>query len=59
MYQTFQLEPDQVRGQQLTDLVQMDDAKKWERIFEQTIEERKTQQFAIHFLLPDGNRACV
>ncbi|WP_261302995.1 response regulator [Paenibacillus andongensis] len=56
MYQTFQLEPEQVRGQQLTDLVQMDDTEKWEQIFEQTIERRKTQQFAIHFLLPDGNQ---
>ncbi|KRF44096.1 response regulator [Paenibacillus sp. Soil787] len=56
MYQTFHLEPEQVRGQQLTDLVQMDDTKKWQRTFEQTIEMRKTQQFAIHFLLPDGNQ---
>lgn len=56
MYQTFQLEYEQVRGQQLTDLVQMDEPEKWERIFEQTIEKGKTQQFAINFLLPDGNQ---
>ncbi|WP_246309914.1 hybrid sensor histidine kinase/response regulator [Paenibacillus alginolyticus] len=56
MYQTFQLEYEQVKGQQLTDLVQMDEPEKWERIFEQTIEKGKTQQFAINFLLPDGNQ---
>ncbi|MDQ0891346.1 two-component system sensor histidine kinase/response regulator [Paenibacillus sp. V4I9] len=56
MHQTFQLEPEQVRGQQLTDLVQMDEPEKWERIFEQTIEMGKTQQFAINFLLPDGDQ---
>lgn len=56
MHQTFQLEPEQAKGQQLTDLVQMDDPEKWERTFVQTIERGKTQQFAINFLLPDGNQ---
>lgn len=56
MHQTFQLEPEQTKGQQLTDLVQMDDPKKWLQIFKLTIEKGKTQQFAINFLLPDGNQ---
>jgi two-component system sensor histidine kinase/response regulator len=54
MYQTYQLTPDQVKGKQLTDVIQMDNPPKWERSFTQAIINGKTQQFAINFLLPDG-----
>lgn len=53
MYQTYQLKSEQVKGKQLTDVVQMDDPTKWERAFAQSIINGKTQQFAVNFLLPD------
>ncbi|NOV01734.1 response regulator [Paenibacillus planticolens] len=53
MYQTYQLTPEQVKGKQLTDVIQMDDPTKWERAFTQSIINGKTQQFAVNFLLPD------
>ncbi|MCY9661251.1 response regulator [Paenibacillus chondroitinus] len=54
MYQTYQLTPDQVKGKQLTDVIHMDNPSKWERSFNQSIINGKTQQFAINFLQPDG-----
>lgn len=55
MYLTYQLDADQVKGKRLTELVQMDEPETWEIGFEQTILERKTQQFGIHLLHPDGS----
>ncbi|KRE99860.1 hypothetical protein ASG89_27435 [Paenibacillus sp. Soil766] len=55
MYLTYQLDADQVKGKLLTELVQMDEPETWETGFEQTILERKTQQFGIHLLHPDGS----
>jgi two-component system sensor histidine kinase/response regulator len=55
MYLTYQLDADQVKGKLLTELVQMDEPETWEIGFEQTILERKTQQFGIHLLHPDGS----
>jgi two-component system sensor histidine kinase/response regulator len=54
MYLTYQMTSDHVKGKRLTELVQMDEPDRWDRAFEQTIEVRKTQQFGIHFLHPDG-----
>ncbi|GGA12739.1 hypothetical protein GCM10008018_67200 [Paenibacillus marchantiophytorum] len=53
MYQTYQLTTEQVRGKQLTDVIEMDDPQKWVNAFVETIARGKTQQFAINFLLPD------
>ncbi|CAN7746717.1 response regulator [Paenibacillus sp. LjRoot153] len=55
MYLTYQMDADQVKGKLLTELVQMDEPETWEIGFEQTILERKTQQFGIHLLHPDGS----
>ncbi|WP_204787624.1 response regulator [Paenibacillus oryzisoli] len=55
MYLTYAMDADQVKGKLLTELVQMDDPEAWEMGFEQTILERKTQQFGIHLLHPDGS----
>ncbi|MDR6554812.1 response regulator [Paenibacillus qinlingensis] len=55
MYITYELESDQVKGKLLTEVVQMDDPEKWEMKFEQTILKRKTQQFGIQLLHPDGS----
>ncbi|WP_141692527.1 response regulator [Paenibacillus pectinilyticus] len=54
MYLTYQMNSSQVKGRQLSDVIQMDDPEKWERGFEQTIVARKTQQFGIHLQHPDG-----
>lgn len=55
MYLTYAMDADQVKGKLLTEVVQMDDPEKWEMGFEQTILGRKTQQFGIHLLHPDGS----
>ncbi|CAN7224529.1 response regulator [Paenibacillus sp. LjRoot56] len=55
MYLTYQMDAEHVRGKLLTELVQMDDPETWEIGFEQTILERKTQQFGIHLRHPDGS----
>lgn len=55
MYLTYQMDADQVKGKLLTELVQMDEPETWEMGFEQTILERKTQQFGIHLIHPDGS----
>lgn len=52
---TYRLDADQVKGKLLTELVQMDEPETWEMGFEQTILVRKTQQFGIHLLHPDGS----
>ena len=57
MHQTFQLEPEQVRGTAINGSGPDGSIpRNGSRIFEQTIERGKTQQFAIHFLLPDGDQ---
>lgn len=55
MYLTYGMDADQVKGKLLTEVVQMDEPETWEMGFEQTILERKTQQFGIQLLHPDGS----
>ncbi len=52
---TYQLDAEQVKGKLLTEVVQMDDPETWDTGFKQTILERKTQQFGIQLLHPDGS----